>query len=571
MTPTLSSAVAPRAALIDYLAAAEALFDSEAGLLRTRWKGPGYHTRIPAGTIVHEVRSALDHALGLAEQGDAVSLARVDRILAAVLPLQDLDPASPTYGIWPWLLEEPIDRMAPPDWNWADFCGVRLAHLLGLHRDRLEPIRLEAAERALAAAAYSIFRRNVGPGYTNIAFKGAVVAGVAGELLDDPVLLHYAERRLERFLAHVEEQGGFTEYSSPPYGLLMLTEAERGLLLARSPRLRALITRVHRLCWEDFTDALHLPTGQLCGPLSRTYDDLLSLELSAQWEERLGLALFRPRSLVAAPGQAPAYPMPPQPCPADLREEVLAAARTERVTRRRYVWSATEPKRERSATRWRGPDACLGSANYENLWTQRRPILGCWTVGADDVATLRVTVRHGGDRDFCSGAVRAAQAGREIAAICSLVTGRGDFHDVLDKPADGIFRIAGLEVAITLRGPAASAREVSPGVFVLASGAWAAVVQPAAALFAGHRIGWTLRHRAGEVALCAVVDDGAPLVLEPARVESFAVAFSLALQPVSATRPPLWSVSTADGRCELRVESEEGPITVAAPLRPEDL
>lgn len=570
MSPTASPAVAPRAALLNYVAAAEVLFDSDAGLLRTRWKGPGYHTRVPAGTIVHEVRSSLDYALALAELGDAASLARVDRILREVLPLQDLDPASPSYGIWPWLLEEPIERMSPPDWNWADFCGVRLAHLLGLSRSRLDPARLEAAERALAAAAYSIFRRNVGPGYTNIAFKGALVAGVAGELLDDPVLLHYAERRLERFLAHIAEQGGFTEYSSPPYGMLMLTEAERGLLLARSPRLRALVDRVHRLCWEDFAGAFHLPTGQLCGPLSRTYDDLLPESLVAQWEERLGSPILRPRSLSAPPEQAPAYPMPPQACPPDIRDTVLATARTEQFTRQRYVWSATEPKRERVGSRWRGADACLGSANYENFWTQRRPIHGCWRVG-DDVAALRVTMRHDGDRDFCSGAVRAAQAGRDIAVICSLVTGRGDFHDVLDKPVDGVFRLSGLEVAVILRGPGASIREPAPGVFLLACGDWAAVVQPVLAVFPGHRVSWRAEPAVDQVVLRAVVDEGAPLVLVPAAVESFAIAFALSLQPALAPRPPLWSAEAKEGRCLLRVEAQEGALSVVAPLRPEDL
>ena len=570
MSPTATPAVAPRAALLDYLSAAEALFDADVGLLRTRWKGPGYHTRVPAGAIVHEVRSSLDYALALAELGDSVSLARVDLILCRILPLQDLDPTSATYGVWPWLLEEPLERMAPPDWNWADFCGVRLAHLLGLFRGRLSPARLEAAERALGAAAYSIFRRNVGPGYTNIAFKGAVVAGVAGELLDDPVLLHYAERRLERFLAHIAEQGGFTEYSSPPYGLLMLTEAERGLLVARSPRLRALIDRVHRLCWEDFAGALHLPTGQLCGPLSRTYDDLLSEPVSAQWEERLGIPLFRPRSLPAPGEQAPSYPMPPRPCPSDIREKLAAAARPGRFTRQRYVWSATEPKRERTGSRWLGADACLGSANYENFWTQRRPILGCWRVG-DDVAVLRVTMRHDGDRDFCSGAVRAAQAGRDIAAICSLVTGRGDFHDVLDKPADGVFRLAGLEVAVILRGPGAPIREAADGVFVLACGDWAAVVRPAHAEFSGHRVAWRAEASVDHVVLRALVDDGAPLVLEPAAVEAFAVAFSLSLQPAQSLRPPLGRVEVKDGRCGLSVDSEHGPLSVSAPLRPEDL
>lgn len=553
-----------------YLAATDELFDPGTGLVRSRWKGPGYHTRVPAGALVHELRGALDHALGLAEEGGAESLARVELILSRVLPLQDLDATSPTYGIWPWLLEEPLHEMSPPDWNWADFCGVRLAHLLGLYRERLEDETVRRAEVALTAAAYSIFRRNVGPGYTNIAFKGALVAGVAGELLGDSVLLRYAERRLERLLAHIHGNGGFTEYSSPPYGMLMLTEAERGLLLARSPGLRALVGEVHRLCWLDLASALHPPTGQLCGPLSRTYGDLLSPAVSEALETRLGLPLPRAGNADEEAGKLPEYPMPPLPCPADIRESISAGATRERFTRQRYVYSADEPKRERTGSRWFGADACLGSANYENFWTQRRPVLGHW-LHDDAVAVLRVGLRHDGDRDFCSGAIRTQQHGRSIAAVCSLVTGRGDFHDILDKPEDGVFRIADLHVFIALHGPGARVDERSPGVYVLTCGRWAALVQAAPAVFAGHRVTWHASNDETGAMLRAVVDDGAPLVLEPTSVESFAVGFFLALQPVDQVMPARVEVKSADGRFVLGVDSADGPLTVSAPLKPEPL
>ena len=38
------------------------------------------------------------------------------KIIGKVLSLQDTDPSSKTYGIWPWLLEEPLEQMSPPDW-----------------------------------------------------------------------------------------------------------------------------------------------------------------------------------------------------------------------------------------------------------------------------------------------------------------------------------------------------------------------------------------------------------------------------------------------------------------------
>jgi hypothetical protein len=264
-----------RPALSAYLNTMEAFFDADAGLPVSTWKGPGYHTRVPAGTKVHEVVVGFTYTLGLLEEGSPGSLTRALGILDRLLPLQDLDPTRATYGIWPWLLEEPLDQMSPPDWNWADFPGVRLAHMLGVFGDRLPPAHREAVQRALHAAARSIFRRNVGPGYTNICFKGAAVCGAAGELLDDPFLRDYALARLENFIAYVRANGGFTEYSSPTYTMVVLHEAERSLLVLRSPALRDAVAAVHRLCWDDIIAALHPPTGQFCGPISRTYSDRL--------------------------------------------------------------------------------------------------------------------------------------------------------------------------------------------------------------------------------------------------------------------------------------------------------
>jgi hypothetical protein len=560
-----------RPALSDYLRAMEPLFDADIGLPVTTWKGPGYHTRVPAGKPVHEVRVALDHALALFEENSPASVHRALAILDRVLPLQDLDPARATYGIWPWLLEEPLDQMSPPDWNWADFCGVRLVHLLGAFHDRLPSAHLQAVQRALHAAARSIFRRNVGPGYTNICFKGAVVCGAAGELLDDPFLCDYALSRLDYFLAHIRTSGGFTEYSSPPYTFIVLHEAERALLTLRSPALRDAVTAVHRLCWDDLVTALHLPTGQLCGPLSRTYADLLQPNVVHHLEQRLGLPLFRPPgepSTGALPG-SPSYPIPPLPCPDDLRRALLDRPAGSFI-RRRYVFSATEPKRERTASRWFGPDACLGSANYENLWTQRRPLLGYWRTG-DTIATLRASIRHDGDRDFCSGALRVHQEGRSVLALASLVTERGDFHDVLDRPADGIFRLADLHLSIQVRGPGATIVETFPGVFTLACGPWQAVVRPACGIFDGHTISWRAEQRPDDALLRAVVDDGAPLVLEPAAVAAFAIGFTLHLQP--ADLPVAFGGEmTRDTRTvTLHAASPDGPLALSAPLKPEPL
>lgn len=85
----------------------------------------GYHSRIPKGTTVHSSQDATDYVLAFLEEGGDFSRERALRILPYLLSLQDGNPCSPTFGVWPWFFEVSLGQMSPPDWNWADFTGIR--------------------------------------------------------------------------------------------------------------------------------------------------------------------------------------------------------------------------------------------------------------------------------------------------------------------------------------------------------------------------------------------------------------------------------------------------------------
>ena len=89
---------------------------------------------------------------------------RARDILRSVLTLQDQDPDSKTYGLWPWYLEEPLDKMPFPDWDTAAVCAAPLLMVWITSRQRLEAPLQTSLGAAVVHAARSIQQRDVESG-----------------------------------------------------------------------------------------------------------------------------------------------------------------------------------------------------------------------------------------------------------------------------------------------------------------------------------------------------------------------------------------------------------------------
>ena len=72
---------------------------------------------------MHQTRENMMYASALFDSGTPSYIERGKKIALKIAALQDKEEASPTYGIWSWFYEEPLEEMDPPDWNWADFLG----------------------------------------------------------------------------------------------------------------------------------------------------------------------------------------------------------------------------------------------------------------------------------------------------------------------------------------------------------------------------------------------------------------------------------------------------------------
>ena len=100
-----------------YLQQSEKNYNHDICMLGAIWSGPGYHSRIPNGTWVHSTRESINYAVLLLESGSRENRDRALKIIAAVTGLQDRNPYRQTFGVWPWLYEESLEQMAPPDWK----------------------------------------------------------------------------------------------------------------------------------------------------------------------------------------------------------------------------------------------------------------------------------------------------------------------------------------------------------------------------------------------------------------------------------------------------------------------
>lgn len=432
-----------RAALLKAIQAKENQYDPAERMLRRPFSSPGYHTTLKGG-MVHPTRESLQYAAALLDTGDASLIRRGHDILRRVIALQDKDPASRTYGIWSWFLEEPLEKMSPPDWNWADFCGTALLQVSLHHRDSLpEDLRMQVDD-AIRHAALSIQRRNVGPGYTNIAIMGTYVTMVAAQQYDIPGLGQYATDRLRRFYDFTMQQGAFSEYNSPTYTVVALNMLARLRADVKDPDARKLIEPLYRMAWEEIATHFHVPTRQWAGPHSRCYSTLLNgsvLELIQRGTD--GRVDFgRPADAIDLESHRIVAP-----CPADLEPYFvrLDAPRT-------VVKTFIRGQQPVLGTTYLHPQYAISSVNRGSFWNQQRAILAYWGT-AQNPGYLHVRVLHDG-YDFAAAQVCSAQRENRVLAGIAIALDAGDSHPSLDRIRNATIKARDLRLRFEINDPA---------------------------------------------------------------------------------------------------------------------
>ncbi len=419
-------------------------YDPDEKMVTSTISKVGYHTTLKAGTV-HPTRTSLTYAVALLDSGDDKRLDRARAILDRVIDLQDQNPDSRTYGIWSWYYEEPLDKMSPPDWNWADFCGVQLLAAWVDHRHRLDKELVEKIRTSIIHAAESIKRRNVGLGYTNIAIMGTYVTLITGEQLKVDHIHDYAKDRLKRLHKHILDQGSFNEYNSPTYTIVALAELSRMLMHVQDQDDIELINDIHDLAWKHAAVRFHPPTGQWAGPHSRCY--------ATNFKDREGYRAF----LEAATGnQGLIIKEDPLPlgiehcrlqinCP-DKYVSYYAKLKPRTVTE---TFIQGDPKPTIGST-YLHPQYTLGTVNHADLWNQRRPLVAYWGT-QDKPAYMRIRFLHD-HYDYSSAIPFICHS--QCQALCTIcfATNYGDTHISLDKVKNATIKASDLRLRFEFGG-----------------------------------------------------------------------------------------------------------------------
>lgn len=501
--PAPSTPIQP--ALTELLAHYDELYDPAVHMLREEFHSPGYHTQIDAGTPVHPTRESLIYALALLQRGHAGDSDRAANVVRRVLDLQDKITSSPTCGVWPWLLEEPLADMASPDMNWADFCGAPLAHMLIRHSDQLPSDLNSDMRTSLRLAVDAIRRRNVSPGYSNIAILGGGVCAAAGELWSDSDLLTYGRTRLQNVVAHTAKHGGFNEYNSPPYAKVVIAECERTLQLVQDEAAREAAESLRRTAWQMIAESFHPGTQQWAGPHSRTSRVHLLHGTVDFLARRVGLPLeTHPKMLSSKPrGYAVVQPLA---CPEALVAKFRGTTKKAYEIRRTFI-RARSVQNARIGTTWFSEDACLGSVNRSIFWTQRKPLIAYWKTAADPAIVFRLRFLHDG-RDFASMGVHSVQSGPRALSVLYPVRGKGDWHPSLDRPVRGVFQASDFRVRYELSGEGVRVSELDDGRFELTAGEHRVVIHTLPGRFYGKTVRWDAGRDGDSVFVDGVCHEG---------------------------------------------------------------
>ncbi|MDQ0194210.1 hypothetical protein [Paenibacillus wynnii] len=546
--------------LISKIRSMESRYNPQLHLLRSRFSSPGYHTTLTEREWVHSTRDSLNYALGLLDTELKQYEQRALEVISRVAALQDTDRSHDTFGIWSWFYEEPLKQMAPPDWNWADFCGSKLLTALCRHGHRFPEKLRQAVISSVSYACEAIQKRNVGPDYTNIAILGAFVTLIYGERFGHGEFAAYGLDRLTRLYEYTSRREVFEEYNSPVYTYIAILELSKLRGMTRNAEARGLCNKLLDMTWKTVAGHYHVDTKQWSGPHARCYETLLNdqskafLQIATQGE-----AMFFPWADL--PYEEEWYLSGMVCSPQYL--EAFSALDTRLVTQ--WYQGDMASSTARWATTYITQQYSLGTFDHMDFWNQRRVLLAYVNNGGQP-AYLRLRFLHDG-YDYCSAYFKSRQQRDRVWFGIDFVSNGGDTHINLDKIC-GSIQASDLRLRLELGGnlEGVSITQVRDGAVIEIGGLFVSLkswlILFAETTGSGNSFGWEIAETESGAAVDLVLYSGPQKPFDFAGMNQALLVLSLTLGMEPEAHGPAPVIEMEDNR----VKVAHGDIAEQQPL-----
>lgn len=399
-------------------------YDPEIKMIKLPFQSNTYHTTLRGG-MIHSTNQSLTYALGLLDSEVADHDEKAFGVIETVISLQDTDRSHSTFGIWPWFYEEPLEKMNPPDWNWADFCGKQLLMAAIRHQKRFPASLTAKVKQAVFNACDAIIKRNVGPEYTNIAIMGAFVTLLAGEFYGEASYEAYGEKRLEKFYQYTKKLNVFEEYNSPHYTPIAILELTSIYAETRNTKAKMHSAELLDIAWRCVAQHFHRTTCQWAGPHQRNYGVFLKDDTKSfiQIATKGAVSFFNEEEIKYSLG----WYRKGFSCPMEYYNYFLEQRESE-IFETFQVNEQTKSKK--AGTTYLTKDYTLGTVNKDVMWNQRRNLLGYFD-NQGKPAYLWLRLLHDG-YDYSSAVFVCAQHKGDALFGFNFATDGGDTHIGID-------------------------------------------------------------------------------------------------------------------------------------------
>lgn len=393
-----------------------------------------YHSRL-ADMDVHPVASSASYAsqLMIKEKNYEIAL----KIFNKILPLQDQDPKSPYFGVFPWYMEEPVAQMNPPDFNMANFNAKEMILVMKMEAHAIAEETAEKMKKAILNACECILRRNEGTQYTNIAIMDVLVTVAGGELLGEERFKDYGRKKIKRFMNFIRGHHSVSEYNSPCYSIIAVNDLGTLLKIVEDEETIRVAEEANDFIWKMLSEHFDYESLQLTGPQSRAYHDYVDFSFIKTVGRACGIdftkhkkffTYFTHEEAEAFHQEDCHYPTcPKEYIPYFKGEKKVISVRKMVMDGYNYPWFEFA----QVATNYKQENFSIGTMNRAEFWNQRRPFLGYIKSAGKDYC-FRVKCYHDGF-DYSSSDLHCIQDRGRVLGNVNFSTDRGDTHIGLDQ------------------------------------------------------------------------------------------------------------------------------------------